>query len=47
MNLISEKFVDLWRQAFEIWISGGWGMIAIAVNAFVLFAMESICIETF
>jgi biopolymer transport protein ExbB len=26
-------------QAFEIWSSGGWGMMALAVNALVLFAL--------
>lgn len=29
----------LWRQATAIWIAGDWGMIAIAANAFVLFAL--------
>jgi biopolymer transport protein ExbB len=26
-------------QALEIWVDGGWGMIALAVNAYVLFAV--------
>ncbi len=29
----------VWREAVEIWVSGGWAMIAIAVIAFVMFAV--------
>jgi biopolymer transport protein ExbB len=29
----------IWQQALAIWIAGDWGMVAIAVNAFVLFAL--------
>ena len=29
----------LFEQAQEIWLAGGWAMIALAVNAFVLFAL--------
>jgi biopolymer transport protein ExbB len=29
----------LWEQAVNIWLSGGWAMIAIAANALVLFAL--------
>ena len=29
----------LWEQAVEIWVSGGWAMIAIAVIALVMFAI--------
>lgn len=29
----------LWEQAIEIWLSGGWAMLAIAVVALVMFAM--------
>ncbi len=29
----------LWQQALAIWIAGEWGMVAIAANAFVLFAL--------
>lgn len=32
---------NLWSQAVEIWLSGGWAMIALAVNAFVLFGLGS------
>ena len=28
-----------WQQAVEIWLSGGWGMMAMAANALVLFAL--------
>ncbi len=28
-----------WDQAYEIWLSGGWAMVAIAANALVMFAM--------
>lgn len=39
LERISEYSQELWSQAVEIWLSGGWAMIAIAVNAFVMFAM--------
>jgi biopolymer transport protein ExbB len=39
MNLITEQFSVLLEQALAIWLSGGWGMIALAVNALVLFAL--------
>lgn len=29
----------LWDQSFEIWISGGWAMIPIALNALVVFGL--------
>lgn len=29
----------LWSQAVEVWLAGGWGMVAIAVNAVVLFGL--------
>ena len=28
---------NIWQQALEIWASGGWGMIALAVDAVVIF----------
>ncbi|HON91203.1 MAG: MotA/TolQ/ExbB proton channel family protein [Phycisphaerae bacterium] len=37
--MITERIIALWEQAVEIWVSGGWGMIALAVNALVLFAV--------
>lgn len=30
---------SLWEQAFTVWLSGGWGMIALAVNALVIFGL--------
>jgi biopolymer transport protein ExbB len=37
--MITERIIALWEQAVEIWISGGWGMIALAVNGLVLFSL--------
>ncbi len=37
MNM--EALVKLWNEAKEIWLSGGWGMIALALNGVVIFAM--------
>jgi biopolymer transport protein ExbB len=34
-----EQLGTLWGQAVDIWVSGGWAMIALAVNAMVLFAL--------
>jgi len=34
-----ENFKNLWEQASIIWLSGGWGMLALAVNALVLFGL--------
>lgn len=39
MNAALDPLVTLWQQAVEIWLSGGWAMIAIAITALVLFAM--------
>jgi biopolymer transport protein ExbB len=39
MDMIMGQFRALWEQAVGIWISGGWGMIALAVNAVVLFML--------
>lgn len=36
---IAEHFTELCRQAVEIWLSGGWAMIAIAVIALVMFSL--------
>lgn len=33
--------MNVWQQAVEIWQSGGWGMIALAVNALLVFALGS------
>ncbi|MBI1387200.1 MAG: hypothetical protein GC154_01970 [bacterium] len=34
-----EQIKTLWSQAVEIWLSGGWAMIAIAITALVMFAL--------
>jgi len=39
MNAALNHLVNLWQQAVEIWLSGGWAMIAIAVTALVLFGL--------
>jgi biopolymer transport protein ExbB len=39
MNMMTEQLMALWKQAVEIWLSGGWGMVALAVNALVLFTL--------
>jgi biopolymer transport protein ExbB len=33
------QFEKLWQQAVEIWFSGGWAMIPIAVSALVMYAL--------
>ncbi len=35
----SDQVRSLWEQATEIWLSGGWAMIAIAITAVVMFGM--------
>lgn len=32
-----EESTSIWQQALEIWSSGGWGMIALALDAVVIF----------
>ncbi len=32
-----EDTATIWQQALEIWASGGWGMIALAIDAVVIF----------
>lgn len=34
-----ESITDFWNQAFGIWLSGGWGMIALAVNGLFMFSL--------
>jgi len=34
-----EQLQRLWEQAMGIWLSGGWAMIALAINALVLFML--------
>jgi biopolymer transport protein ExbB len=39
MNAIIEQLTALWKQAVNIWLSGGWGMPALAVDALVMFTL--------
>jgi len=39
MNTMVEHLRTLWEQALSIWLSGGWGMMAIALNALVIFGL--------
>lgn len=39
MNYIISQIISIWHQAVEIWISGGWAMIPIAICAFVIFSI--------
>lgn len=39
MDVVIKQFQALWDQAYAIWVSGGWGMAAIALNALVMFAL--------
>ena len=38
-DAIIAHLTNLWEQASVIWLSGGWAMVAIAVNALVMFAL--------
>lgn len=39
MSTIIGHFISIWEQAVTIWFSGGWGMVALAVNAFVMLGL--------
>lgn len=39
LTSLQEQFQELWTQAVEIWLSGGWAMIAIAIVAMVMFTI--------
>ncbi|MBN1974649.1 MAG: MotA/TolQ/ExbB proton channel family protein [Sedimentisphaerales bacterium] len=39
MSKIMEHITALWNQAASIWVSGGWGMVALAVNALIMLAL--------
>lgn len=39
ISFLAQKLGLLWTQALEIWVAGGWAMIAIAANAFIMFAI--------
>lgn len=36
---IGEQFAALWHQAWDVWVAGGWAMIAIAINALLMFGL--------
>lgn len=38
-EIIATYVTPLTRQAITLWTSGGWGMLALALNAFILFAI--------
>jgi len=38
-DALTARAVDLWAEALEIWLSGGWAMIAIAAIALVMFGL--------
>lgn len=38
---VTGRIAELWGQAVDIWLSGGWAMIAIAITALVMFALGS------
>lgn len=39
MGQVRDQLQSLWEQAVAVWVAGGWGMVAIAVNAIVLFGL--------
>ena len=39
MNTMTEQIAAFWNQAITIWLSGGWGMIALVANALVMMAL--------
>ena len=39
LDSILNSTTSLWEQAFSIWLSGGWAMIALFINALILFAL--------
>ena len=39
MDMIIAHLTTLWQQAVEIWRSGGWDMLALAINALALFTL--------
>ncbi len=39
MEILEHKFIELWNQAREIWLAGGWAMIAIAVVSLTMFSI--------
>jgi biopolymer transport protein ExbB len=39
MEAVLDRASTLWSRAVDIWIAGDWGMLAIAINALVLFGL--------
>ena len=39
LQALIDQAVGLWTEAREIWLSGGWAMIAISVIALVMFSV--------
>ena len=39
MSALGQQITAFWQQAAEIWLSGGWAMVALAANALALFAL--------
>ncbi len=39
MDTLVDQLLRLWAEASDIWVAGGWGMAAIALDALVLFAL--------
>jgi biopolymer transport protein ExbB len=36
---IGDQFTAIWRDAWGVWIDGGWAMLAIAINAMLMFGL--------
>ena len=34
-----DRFAGLWQDAIRVWYDGGWAMIAIAINALLMFGL--------
>ena len=39
LSIFTQHLPALWQQAVEIWLSGGWAMIALAITALVMFSI--------
>lgn len=39
MSGLFQQAITLWEQAVGIWLSGGWGMMALAINALFMFSL--------
>lgn len=36
---LGDQFAALWQQAVDVWVAGGWAMVAIAINALLMFGL--------